>query len=67
MVVPVVEKVFVICEYGVFGAVEYLHVEFSSVFRDIVVCVVPCGSVPDGEGFDLVGGVVSAGGGVPVP
>ena len=59
VVPPVVVKVPVIEPYAVPAEVEYLQVADSLVERDMVVWVVPAGRVPEGLGFDCVGGVVS--------
>ena len=60
LVPPVVEKVFGIEAYAVPAVVDHRQMAFSSVDNEIVVCVVPEGKAPDGEGLLLTGGNVSA-------
>jgi hypothetical protein len=56
---PVVLNTLVIELYAVPATVEYLHVAFSFVFREIAVEVVPAGNVPEGAPAERTGGVVS--------
>ena len=57
---PVVENVFAIEAYAVFGVVEYLQVAVSSVVNEIIVKVVPGERVPVGCPLEREGGVLSA-------
>ncbi len=62
LVAPVLENVLLIAEYETPAVVEYLHVAFSFVVKEIVVDDVPAARVPEGLPLDRTGGVVSVAG-----
>ena len=60
------EKVFAIEEYATPAVVEYLHIAFSFVVKEIVAKVVPDGNEPAGRALDNIGGLESEDGGAPL-